>query len=185
MNFSIFFPAETQRRFCSAASSKGTEAVAWFVKRVSCCVFLALVASFLFLGCSDGNNHDDTGFIPVGVWESYDRYTITKGTVDYFMEGSEWKGTEYPDTVLKGSIESASDFSHNSGVLIIKITDATYNTVNKFTGIYYSEYLGSSIKMATAYENGSVETDTLTEALSLFTVDKVGDHVAVWGSYTK
>ena len=179
----LFKKSLLQRRFEPAV--RVDEARAMFVKRASYFVILALVASFLFLGCPDNGNPEDTGFIPVGEWVSYDSYTITENTIDYFMAGSEYEGVVYPDTVLKGNIEKAVDFSGDAGVLIIKITEATYNTVGKYTGVYYSEYSSSSIKMATAYEDGSVEADTLTAALSLFTVDNVGNHVSMWGSYTK
>ncbi|MCL2762462.1 MAG: hypothetical protein FWD36_04550 [Treponema sp.] len=131
------------------------------------------------------SGHESTGFIPVGEWFFYDRYTITNDSIDYFMAGSEWEGIIYPDTILKGTIEKAVDFSKNSGVLIIKITEATYNTVGTYTGIYYSEYTNASIKLATAYADGSVEADTLSLALSLFTDGNMGNHVAMWGTYTK
>jgi len=148
-------------------------------------IALLMLVSFLLISCQEDGSHVDTGFVPVGEWKSYDSYSIKKDSVNYFMAGSEYEGVPYPDTVLKGSIEKAVDFSKDSGVLIIKITEATYNTVGKFTGIYYSEYTRSSIKMSTAYADGSVEADTLTAALSLFSVDNVGNHVAMWGTYTK
>ena len=165
---------------------KSAESCVWFAKRLGYCITLLMLVSFLFIGCQEDEEiHADTGFVPVGEWISYDSYSIKKDFVNYFMAGSEYAGVTYPDTILKGSIEKAVDFSKDSGVLIIKITEATYNTTGKFTGIYYSEYDISSIKMATAYADGSVEADTLTAALSLFTVDNVGNHVSMWGTYTK
>ena len=149
-------------------------------------VLVILCIAIVIIGCSmEESNHTDTGFIPAGEWVSpFDRYIITKNTIDYFMEGSEWEGTVFPPTVLKGSIAKAVDFSKDTGVLIIKITEATYNTVGKYTGVYYSEYTTSSIKLSTAYADGSVEADTLSAASSLFTVNTMGNHVAMWGSYT-
>jgi len=180
----LFKKSLPQRR--AEPAVRCAESYAKFAKRAGYLVILALVASFLFLGCTDPkDDHEDTGFVPVGEWVSYDSYQITENTIDYFMPGSEYAGVVYPDTVLKGNIEKAVDFSDDSGVLIIKITEATYNTVGKYTGVYYSEYTSSSIEMATAYEDGSVEAATLTAASSLFTVDNVGSHVSMWGSYSK
>ena len=137
---------------------------------------IILIISLLIAGCSDDNEHIDTGFIPVGEWiDQFDSYTITKDFVDYLMF----------DMVLKGSIEKAVDFTNNSGVLIIKITEATYHTTGKYTGIYYTDYTNTTIKMATAFAEGNVEADTLTAAMNLFTVDNAGTHVNYWGTYTK
>lgn len=154
------------------------------------CLLTFLLVCFLLFGCSldDEKENENTEFIPSGKWESpYDSYTINKNTIEYFMAGSEWEGTVFPDTILKGSIEKAVDFSNNSGVLIIKITEATSNTKNKYTGIYYSEYKTSSIKLSTAIgaDYSPVEADSLSAALNIFTVDNVGTHVAMWGVYTK
>jgi len=181
MNFSNFLTHESVRP--ESGSAKGLK------KRLKgyrgSGLLLILTAVLLFAGCIIWNNVDDTGFIPTGTWISYDSYTITKNSVDYFMDGSEWDGVVYPPTILKGSIEKAVDFPKNSGVLIIKITDATYNTVDKYTGIYYREYTKSSIKLATAYSDGVVEADSLAAALKLFTVDKESSHVLTYGTYTK
>jgi len=149
------------------------------------------VVVFLVMGCSfDDNEHEDRGFIPVGEWiTSFDSYTITNDSINYLMAGSEWEGIIYPDTILNGSIEKAVDFSNDSGILIIKITEATFNTVDKYTGVYYSEYKSSSVKISTAIGPGPdylpVEANNLSEALSLFTVDNASTHVLTWGVYTK
>jgi hypothetical protein len=147
-------------------------------------LFIFMTFVLLFFGCSPDDEHIDTGFIPVGEWVSqYDKYIITNTHIHYSMDNSEW---DLPDDVLKGNIERAIDFSDNSGVLIIRITEATWFTVNNFTGLYYSEYSKSSIKMTQAYEGfDPVETASLSAALSLFTVDNAGDHTAMWGTYTK
>jgi len=148
-----------------------------------------LALAIMLSGCPlEEGEHDDTGFIPVGEWSSgFDSYTITNSNVDYFMEGSEWDGIVYPDTVLKGSIEKAVDFSNDTGVLIIKVTEGTYNTAGKYTGIYYSEYKSSSIKLSTSInaDYSAAEADTLTEASSLFSSSNIGTYVSTWGSYTK
>jgi catechol 2,3-dioxygenase-like lactoylglutathione lyase family enzyme len=148
---------------------------------------LCLAAALVFTGCQMEGERENTGFIPVGEWSSeFDRYTITTETIDYFMEGSEWEGIIFPDTILKGSIERAIDFSDSAGVLVIKITEATYNTHGKYTGVYYRDYSGSAIKLATAIgpepDFAPLETDTLTEALSLFNAGNSETHVTFWGS---
>ncbi|MCL2879245.1 MAG: hypothetical protein FWF29_03280 [Treponema sp.] len=152
-------------------------------------VLLACVSILLFNCQMETNTHEDTGFIPVGDWASaYDSYTITDTTLDYFMAGSEYDGVVYPDTVLKGTIAKAVDFSDDSGVLIIKESENTYGNAGKYTGVYYRAYTSSTILLASAVDENynSVETDTLSQALSVFTVDNVDTHVTYWGSgYTK
>jgi len=145
-----------------------------------------LCVVFLLGACPiEDNGHVDTEFIPIGEWMSdFDRYTITDTHVYYVFDMSEW---DLPNDILTGSIEKAVDFSKNSGVLIIKTSEATYNTVNKYTGVYYREYKNSSIKISTAINSdfSPVETDSLNAALSLFTVDNVSTHVSMWGSYSR
>ncbi|MCL2443399.1 MAG: hypothetical protein FWD13_08060 [Treponema sp.] len=148
---------------------------------------LLILIMFLFIvGCPFVvNEHENTEFVPVGVWVSdYDSYTITETHIEYVFDMSEW---DFPNDVLKGYIEKAVDFSSDSGVLIIKVTEATYNTVNKYTGIYYSEYKNSSIKLSSAInpDFSPVETESLEDALLLFSVDNASTHVSVWGAYTK
>jgi len=141
-------------------------------------VLFCLSTALLFTGCKTEPDSADTGFVPVGEWTAeWDSYTITNASV------------EYGD--LKGDIEKAVDFSANAGVLIIKITASSGDfTVGKYTGIYYSEYTSTSINLANVWLEGSdgwypLEADSLSAAVSLFNVDNVGDHVSLWGGYTK
>ena len=129
----------------------------------------------------DGNETEDTGFIPVGLWSTvFDSYAITEKNLDYFMDMSEWGGD---GDKLQGNIARAVDFSNTAGVLIIRVTSTAgwiQNTVGRYTGIYYSEYTGSSIKFAAAInlsDYSSIEATSLSEALSLFTVDNSHLHV--------
>ena len=148
------------------------------------CVMVFL--SLFVVNCSTGNDEiEDTGFIPVGFWDSgFDTYEITDNFLDYFMEGSEWEGEVWPSTILKGNIVRAVDFSGNSGVLIIRLTEASSNTVGMYTGVYYRDFTGNTIKLATAIGPAPnfppVETSTVAEALSLFTVDNSNIHVIDW-----
>jgi len=141
-------------------------------------VLFCLSGALLFTGCSNGSTND-TGFIPEGVWVSeYDSYTITKTTVDYDAGYG---------SILKGTIEKPVTFSANAGVLIIKVTEVSgyfSNTIGRYTGVYYSEFKKSSIKLANAIDPVTydpIEADSLSAAEALFTVDKVGDHVKDWG----
>ena len=126
----------------------------------------------------------------VGEWTTdFDSYTITDTRLEYFMEGTEWEGTQFPDTVLKGDIVLAVDFSSTSGVLIIRITEATTgNTVGKYTGVYYRDYTGSSIRLATAIgpapDFSPMEADSLEAARTLFTVDNIDLHILNWAGIT-
>jgi len=141
--------------------------------------FVVLLAMLLFAGCEEEPENENTEFVPVGEWVSDwgDSYTITKTNV------------EYGD--LKGFIEKAIDFSDDAGVLIIKITASSGDfTVGKYTGIYYSAYTPTSIKLANVWLEGSsgwypLETDSLFKAMILFNVDNVSNHVSLWGVYTK
>jgi hypothetical protein len=161
-------------------------------------VFLTNVVTIaLYLsGCQLEDNPDitDTGFIPVGVWSSSygDSYHIERGTLSHksTWEESVYEGTTHPagSSTTTGSLEAAVDFSANSGVIIIKISedDSNYYTVGKYSAVYYSEYSATQLKVADAYIGFSpAETATLNEALNTFTAGNVGTHVSQWGTYTK
>jgi hypothetical protein len=153
-------------------------------KTFALAVLFCLSTALLFTGCKMepelGPYFENTGFIPVGTWiAEWDSYTITNTSVEYGE--------------LKGAIEKAIGFPANAGVLIIKITasdDYGNYTVGKYTGVYYSEYTSTRIKLANAWVMGSgfahpAEADSLSAAVSLFCVDNVSDHVYIFGVYTK
>jgi hypothetical protein len=145
-------------------------------------VLFCLLTAVLFNGCKpEEDEHENTGFIPVGEWTSeWDNYIITGTSVEHTGFNS-----------YKSTIAKAIDFSNDAGVIIIKITESDNFIVNKYTGVYYSEYTSTSIKLADVWFEGNpdewypLETDSLSQAESLFSVDNVGDHVGAWGSYTK
>ena len=152
---------------------------------------LAMSAILLFTGCKMDNDEideiieEESSFIPVGFWDSgFDRYNITAGFLDYFMEGMEWEGDVWPPTILKGNITQAVNFSGTAGVLIIRVSEASANTVGMYTGVYYRDYTGSSIRLASAIGPAPnflpVEAASLPAALSLFTVDNSSIHVIDW-----
>ena len=160
-----------------------------FARRVFTLIsFFCLLTVFLLIGCRmEDNEREDTGFIPIGLWESaYDSYKITSTSLDYLMDASEWGGD---DDILKGTIVRAVDFSDTAGVLIIKVTETggfIGNTVGKYTGVYYKDYTGSSIVLANAInltDWSPVEASSESAALSLFTVDNSDLHVS-WDGIT-
>jgi len=170
----------------------GAEGGARFAKCARYLCVLFLFASFLVLGCEEPKEEENTGFIPVGEWtDDYGGgYTITSTTVKYFTADSEWEGITYPGEETSGTIEVAKDFSKNSGVLIIKITQTTATglTEGKYTSVYYKDYTSSHVFLANPIDASyaPIEKDTLAEAESTFNVDNVDTHVTMWGSgYSK
>jgi len=159
----------------SALAKRGVELL---VRRYAS--FAVLLMMLLFAGCEEEPEPEveNTGFIPVGEWTAErDSYTITNTSVEYGE--------------LKGNIEKAINFSNNAGALIIKITASSGDfTVGKYTGIYYSAFTSTSIKLANVWLEGGegwypLEANSLSSAVSLFNVDNVGNHVSYWGVYTK
>jgi len=166
----------------SALAKRGVELL---VRRYAS--FAVLLMMLLFAGCEEEPEQqevENSSFIPVGEWTAkWDSYIITKTSIEYDGYGP-----------FKGDIEKAIDFSNDAGVLIIKITASSGDfTVGKYTGIYYSAYTSTSIKLANVWLEGSdgnwypLETDSLSAAESLFTVDNVGTYVdwSVQSGYTK
>ena len=127
-------------------------------------------------------------FIPTGEWSDGfgGHYIITNLNLEYYFPESEWEGFTYPEGTMKGDILIANDFSYDSGVLLILITDSDIDglTVGKYTGIYYSDYTPSHVLLANPIDESwaYILTDTLGQAEKLFTVDNVGDQVSSWGS---
>ena len=137
----------------------------------------------LFTGCSmDNNEVEDSGFIPVGFWKTdFDSYDIRNNFLAYLMDNSAWNPE---DDILQGDIVRAVDFSGNAGVPIIRVSRASgpliENTVGRYTGVYYRDYTGSSIRLANAVDMtdwSPIEAISLSEALSLFSVDNSVLHV--------
>jgi len=171
-----FLPRTTQTtRTCCSAFSKGSS---WFLL-VRGILFL-FIFSFLIIGCQDETGvHEDTGFIPAGVWSDGfgGSYTITAENLE-FDDG-------FGFTEFKGTIEAAIDFSQDSGVLIIKINSSeTGITVNSFIGVYYKDYTSAHIFLANAIDESYavIEVNAINDAKKTFNVDNVGTHVTHWGS---
>jgi hypothetical protein len=153
---------------------------------------VCLSAVLLFTGCPAEPENENTGFIPVGEWsDGYDGgYNISDNTVEFYTASSIYEDVTYPAINLKGTIETANDFSSDAGVLLIKITvaDNIDLTVGKYTCVYYREYTSNHVLLANPADASynPIEVDTLGLAKSTFTVDAVDTHVSHWGSgYTK
>jgi len=176
-------------KFGNSGSFRGSLARGVFVISV----LLSLGAGLLFTGCDKGgDDFRNDKFIPVGVWSDGfgGHYIITNFTLEYHFPEMEWEGEVFPGGTMKGDILIANDFSPNSGVLLIEITDSDIYgfTVGKFTCVYYRDYTPSHVLLANPIDEfwAYIEKDTLAEAESLFTADNVGTHVQNWGSgYSK
>ena len=159
----------------------------------SAAIVLLCLLAVLFMGCQPDPDPEveNIGFIPLGEWTDDwgSGYNITNSSFEYYTADSEWEGTIYPGKNHKGSIVEAVDFSEDAGVLLIQITTSTINSIeDKFIGVYYKDYTASHVFLANAIDESFdlIVRNTLTEAKNTFTVDKVGDHVAYWGTgYTK
>jgi len=147
-------------------------------------LLVGLIASIVIIGCQpEPPDHADTGFIPTGEWSDDfgGSYKITTTTLE-FDDGFDF-------VKFSGTIAAANDFTHNSGILIIKVnTSDTGITVNNYIGVYYKDYTSTHIFLANAIDESYaiIEAVSLDNAKDIFTVDNAGTYVTHWGSgYTK
>ena len=183
----LFKKSFARRRFEPAVHGAGS--YAQFAKDAGYFVILALVASFLFLGCTDP---DDIGNLN-GTWLSYDSYIINTSTNKIEYAGN-----------YKADIVNSPNYEATSGVLIIKFTwyyetiyDSTppYNVISegetqayngKYGAVYWRNLTPGSVEMANAYSSMMhIMFNNLSDAQTNFTLDKTGDYISMWGSYTK
>jgi len=164
------------------------------------CVLL-LFASFLVLGCEqepeDEYPKTELDRNLMGIWTSTaaDCYTISSTHLSY---GYGADSIEYA-----GTIRHAIAFSSTAGVIIIEydadkkasypIYDGNWSPTGEyhplkgdFIGVYYQELKpGVSVKMSGSYIEGGAEEPTLDAAKAAFTLDKEGDYIIHYGTYTK
>jgi hypothetical protein len=156
-------------------------------------VIMAIFAiAFLAAACPlVEEEHDDTGFIPVGEWsDGWDTgYNITNSSVEYYSPDF---GSDFPAQTFTATIERAVDFAEGTGVLIIKINKQENMdlTIGRFTGVYYKEYNNNHVYLANpigpAPHFAPIEASTLNNALALFNAGNMSTHVTFWGTgYTK
>ena len=169
--------------------------------RVSSLRFAAVVNAFLlalfFAGCElygkiGGDDVNIQGALPElirGEWiyiqpgssVPAERYIIEGDTLQYGYGG----GTH--DTNYKGKIEFVSNFSRDSGVIVILYTETPsydkYNG-NPFTAVYYRNMKKDTIQLANVInlanlddEKSCADTKTLEEAVLKFTRLKMSNYV--------
>jgi hypothetical protein len=174
-----------------------------FFKRAFSLLFaLFLVSGALaFMGC---DNDGDDGFVDnhklnpvlVGTWEDptyHDGYEIDSETVTQYSADSEYEGESYSGVRTPGTVEFISNFSADSGVIIIKFDEPKSNG-RTYGAVYYRELKTeggtTSAKMSSAgrYESTAPYAEitpvitTLEYAKAEFTLDKGdGHYVTFWG----
>ena len=167
-----------------------------FPKKFLNAVFVLVLLAAVLVSC-DSNIADDTndeGTLPEGLiatWSSIwgDGYRIGKTDFQYT--------SDYGDAYA-GTIEFVSNYSNNSGVIIIKYSTPPANLIygteqpfyngNDYTAVYYRNLTNAEVDLARAInliDFSSVDTATLNEAKSKFTRGKMGDYVGAWGSYNR
>ena len=160
-----------------------------FALLVVACLSMVL----LFTGCT--TDDDDDGGSLNGIWKSlHDDYIINTAN----------KTMEY-ENHWKGEIANAPDYSAGSGVIIIKITwyweviydQTTWEVISegpttayngKYCAVYWKDLKSKSVKMGDAYDPSTWEHamfNSLSDAQTNFTLDKTGEYIGTWGTYTK
>ena len=118
-------------------------------------------------------------YIQPGMSTPAERYIIENDTFQY-------AGYEDGDTNYKGEIRFVSNYSADSGVIIIEYTEFPsyegYNG-NCFFGVYYRNLKRDTVQIANTVEPDGVsapDTATLEEAIGKFTRLNMGNYVS-WG----
>ena len=115
-------------------------------------------------------------YIQPGLSTPAERYVIEEDIIQYGFGGGK---SEYD---YKGDIRFVSNYSANSGVIIIEYIDtqrpnyAGYNG-NSFFGIYYRNLSKNTVQLANAIrltDMSSPDTATLDEAIGKFTLSNRG-----------
>ncbi|MCL2175166.1 MAG: hypothetical protein FWB73_03880 [Treponema sp.] len=131
-------------------------------------------------------------FIQPGLSTPAERYLIEENTIHYGYGSSSEGRTENDGAEsefdFKGTIHFVSNFSSNSGVIIIEYFDshhpsyAGYNG-NLFFAVYYRNLKNDTVQLANAINLADLsapDTATLEEAIAKFTRMKMGSFVD-WG----
>jgi len=178
-----------------------------FTKKTLIAVLAVLfLATSLFVSCSNPTG-SDTGFQApaelTGTWAadgSTDSYTIGSTRLSYVG----WDGVGG----YSGTIKHISQFTNNSGVIIIQydkghensypIYDESWNPTGEyfplhgdFIGIYYEDLTSTSVNIGTAYDLSSAGVDSGPEQVSLnaaidtFTEANMGTYFSMRTHYDK
>lgn len=109
-----------------------------------------------------------------------ERYVVEETTLQYGYGGGE------SETNYKGNIRFVSNYSGDSGIIIIEYTERPYYPKyngKSFFGIYYRNLTYDTVQLANAtnlIDYYSPDTETLEEAIGKFTRLKMGSYVD-WG----
>lgn len=167
-----------------------------FAARITVVLFCLFL---LFTGCSTGGdnelNHAFNEAL-IGTWGAgnSEAYDITKEHITYNGYGG--------SIAYAGTIEYVTNFSDDSGVLIIKYDadhkatyyeDGHFNDPNyilppkgDYLGIYFKTLKpGVSVAMGGAFIAGGAEEATLGAAITAFTIGNEGKYMTYYGTYEK
>ena len=163
------------------------------VKKFLLAGFVILAMTVFMGGCDSNPSGDDQNL--GGTWTSTggDGYTINTSN----------NTIEYPNNFI-GTIVNSPDYTAPNGVLIFQITkywdadhsnwpDSVYTetTANngKYAATYWRNLTHDQVQMASAWIEQDnwvhVMFNTLTEAQTNFTMDRVNIYIGMWGTYTK
>jgi hypothetical protein len=116
--------------------------------------------------------------IPPGSDVVSELYTITAETMGYGYAGANNIGTDF-----KGNIRFVSNYSGDSGVIIVEYTEkpsyAAYNGLS-FFAVYYRNLNAGWVQLANAInlrDKSAPDTATLEEAVAKFTRLNMGNYV--------
>ncbi|MDR1390001.1 MAG: hypothetical protein LBJ31_08500 [Treponema sp.] len=143
------------------------------------CGILAACELYGEVGGDDTNIPGSLPYLLQGQWAygSSEKYTITATTIEYTYEGGP------PDYNYKGDIKFVSNYSADSGVIIIEyIIKPGYLAYNDkdFFAIYYRNLNANWVKLANAINLSDFtapDTETLNEAIQKFTRTQMGNYV--------
>jgi len=117
-------------------------------------------------------------YIPPGSALPSEKYIMEEDTIQYGYGGGE---SPYD---FKGSIRFVSNYSKNSGLIIIEYTESPYyqgHNANSFSAVYYRNLSNNTVQLANVIDladgYSSADTTTLEEAVEKFTRLKMGNHV--------
>lgn len=119
-------------------------------------------------------------YTPPGSVVPSERYIIDQNTIQYGYGGGE------SETNYKGNIRFVSNYSSDSGIIIIEYTERPYYPKyngNSFAGIYYRNLANNTVQLANAInltDSSAPDTATLEEAVGKFTRFATGNYVD-WG----
>ena len=126
----------------------------------------------------DTNYPGDLPTLLIGEWGfATETYTIEENSLEYVFLDEEWGDFGY-----KGEISFVSNYSPNSGVIIIRYTEFPPfgDSTKPYTAFYYRNLGNNTVQLANVINQGdfsSADTATLEEAIAKFTRGQMGNFV--------